>query len=155
MLKPFNKRQLGIAIEMAITNYSEGNEAQIPTSQNEDESKDEEKQDNIFNPVKGAFFLRKNNKYHKVKFEEIYFIEADGNYTIIHTTSGDYIYSFVLRKIEDKLPSEDFMKVHRSYLINVNHVSGMAGNMINISDSEIPVSRNYREDLNKRFDFIK
>ncbi len=153
MLKPFNEQELRIAIELAISNYSAGKTAEIADSKTKEEALD--KEEAVHSPVQGVLFLKKQHKYFKIALENIMYVEADGNYTIIHTTTGDFIYSTVLRKIEEKLPEEMFMRVHRSYVVNVNHIDGVSGNMITVDKSEIPVSRNYREDFWHRFDFIK
>lgn len=158
MLKPFNQRQLQIAVEMAISNFSAGKEAQVNQSLTEKangqktETSDE---DDVLPPVKGAIFLKKNQRFVKVRIEEIFFVEADGNYTIVHTTQGDFLYAFVLKKIEVKLPSETFARVHRSYLVNVNHVNSFSGNLITVNGHDIPVSKNHQSELFSRFEQIK
>jgi len=148
MLKPFNDRQFKIAIEMALTNYSNDRSATF--------NKEEKKapQDNEVLPINDSLFLKKDNHFDRVSYADILWLEAESNYTIVHTDKGKYIYSVVLKKMEAKLPNHLFMRVHRSHVVNLSCVTGFTGNMLHIRDQKIPVSKQYQKAVFGHFDVI-
>lgn len=155
MLKPFNDRELKIAIEIAIANYSAGVDAappsaSVPTPSPTTDHADER----ILTPNTDFFFLRKNTKYFKVYYRDILWVEASGNYTDIHTLDGTYLYSGQLNVLEEKLPASDFMRVHRSHIINIKRVDSLEGNLVNIGANAIQISRNVREELVQRLNIL-
>jgi DNA-binding LytR/AlgR family response regulator len=50
-----------------------------------------------------------------------------------------------MKAMEDMLPQQDFMRVHRSFIINLNHIDSVSRNVVNIGDAHITVSDNYKE----------
>lgn len=94
-----------------------------------------------------SIFLKKNSSFQRVNIEDITLLEADNNYTTIHTNDEKYVYAVVLKKIEAKMPKSHFMRVHRSYMINLQAVEGFEGNTLFIQNKRIPVSRQYREEI--------
>lgn len=146
LLKPFNDRQVCIAIELALKNFS--NKA----AENEMHGKKQftATENQVLN-INDSLFLKKNNHFERVPLQEILYLEADNNYCTVYTKANRFIYSVGLNKIEEQLPTSRFMRVHRSYVVNINSVSGFEGNMLYISDNRIPVSRANRDDVFKRF----
>ena len=98
-----------------------------------------------------VLFLKKNNHYLRVPLKEILFIQADGNYSTIYTASHKFIYSVVLKKVQDQLPSSIFLRTHRSYLVNINSVTGFEGNILFVGTHKIPVSKSLRDGIFKLF----
>ena len=124
ILKPFKDKEIHIAIEMAMANYlAQGNDTVT---------------------LKDSLFLKKDDRFERVKFEQILWLEADSNYTEIHTTADTFIYSVVLKKVELVLPKDQFCRVHRSYIVNKDSITGFSGNTLLIDDHKIPVSTQYR-----------
>lgn len=148
MLKPFNDRQFHIAIELALTNFS-NNE-----SGNVEALKEEKIPDSEVLPMKDSLFLKKDSHFERVAYKDILWLEAESNYTVVHTQHGKYVYSVVLRKMEEKLPNSLFMRVHRSYVVNLTVVSGFTGNMLHIKDQKIPVSKQYQKLVFAHFEII-
>lgn len=142
MLKPFNDREIPIAIELALTNYS--NEVSEPVMHQKKPFPDTE---NRVLQIADRLFLKKDNHFQRVALNEILLLEADGNYTTIYTQADQYIYSTVLRKMEEKLPSERFMRVHRSFIINIDAVEGFEGNTLFVKEKRVSVSKQYREQV--------
>lgn len=134
ILKPFRDKEIGIAIEVALANFSGQGEGTIT--------------------IKDSLFLKKDDRFERVKFEQILWLEADSNYTEIHTTSDTFIYSTVLKKVETVLPGDQFFRIHRSYIVNKNCITGFSGNMLLINDQKIPVSNQYREMVFSWFNTI-
>jgi len=93
------------------------------------------------------FFVRCNSKYEKVFFHDVSFIEALQNYAVIHIPGRKLITYITLTSLENQLPKDRFIKVHKSYLVSVPHIQAIEGNEILIENDRIPISRNLRDDV--------
>ncbi len=100
-------------------------------------------------------FIWHRNDYAKVSLDEILWIEASKSYSDIHL-SGDRILtiSFNLAVVERELPVSDFMRIHRSCIVNLKHVVSLLGNSLKIGDRRLTIGREYRERLLDRFIFL-
>jgi len=90
----------------------------------------------------------------KINFATINLIEAKGDYIQIKTDSKNYTVHSTLKKIEDKLPNELFLKVHRSFIINTTKIIDIEDNSVLIGNNVIPVSRSNRPELMKRLNLL-
>lgn len=90
----------------------------------------------------------------KISFSDINIIEAKGDYIKIKTNDKSHIVHSTLKKIEDKLPSDTFLKVHRSYIINLSKIIDIEDNSVLIKQDIIPVSRSNRSELMKRLNLL-
>ncbi len=149
ILKPFNDRQVSVAIELALMNFSN------KTPEKELlERREFDVADNQVLQIKDSLFLKKDHHFERVLLKEILFLQADSNYCTVHTTSDRFVYSTVLKKIEAELPLNQFLRTHRSYVVNIHLVNGFEGNMLFIGEKKIPVSKTYRSDVFKLFHTI-
>jgi len=84
-----------------------------------------------------------------VKFENIIYLESMGEYVRIHTTEGKTLTAlYRLKNMEAALPADTFMRVHRSYIVNLRRIAGYAKGRIFFSTDEndfVPIGENYRE----------
>ncbi len=96
------------------------------------------------------FFIKCENKFEKICFADIFFIEGMQNYVHIHTTEGKFLTLLTLKSMEEKLNPSAFLRVHKSYIVAVNHVKGMEGNELFVSTHRIPVSRHYKDSVVER-----
>ncbi|MBN8820947.1 MULTISPECIES: LytTR family DNA-binding domain-containing protein [unclassified Spirosoma] len=92
-------------------------------------------------------FIKCGNKYEKIQFEDILFIEGMQNYVTIFTTKGKYMTLLNLKNLEQNLTSPAFIRVHKSYLVAVDKIDGIEGNELFIQTYRIPMSRNYRDQV--------
>jgi two-component system response regulator LytT len=83
----------------------------------------------------------------KIDISTINFIQANGDYILIKTEGSNYTVHTTLKKIEDKLPKSIFLKIHRSYIINVNKIIDIQDSTVLIGKDLIPVSKNNRPIL--------
>ncbi|WP_299769140.1 LytTR family transcriptional regulator DNA-binding domain-containing protein [uncultured Dokdonia sp.] len=149
ILKPFNDRQVNIAIELALMNFSNKTPGKdVFTSEKESQKKAEVLQ------IKDSLFLKKNHHFERVPLKEILFIQADNNYCTIYTKSKKFLYAVVLKKIESQLPPANFIRTHRSYVVNINLVTGFEGNLLFMDEHKIPVSKSQKELVFKLFKTI-
>lgn len=90
----------------------------------------------------------------KVSIPSIYLIEAKGDYINIKTHEKNYIVHSTLKKIEDKLPTDSFFKVHRSFIINISEIIDIEDNTVLINKDVIPVSRSKKGELMKKLNLL-
>ena len=90
----------------------------------------------------------------KIDIPTIYLIEAKGDYILVKTEDKNYTVHSTLKKIEEKLPNDLFLKVHRSYIINVQKIIDIEDNSVLIKKDVIPVSRSNRPELMKRLNLL-
>ncbi len=90
-----------------------------------------------------SFTIKSGYDLHKVKFEDIKYIVSDSEYVTFHMADKKIISNQRLKALEQELPSAMFMRVHRSYIINKNSVTGLKGRDLQLSDVMIPVSDSY------------
>ncbi|MBU2938172.1 LytTR family DNA-binding domain-containing protein [Lacinutrix sp. C3R15] len=90
----------------------------------------------------------------KIDIPSIYLVEAKGDYIQVKTEDKNYTVHSTLKKIEEKLPDSLFLKVHRSYIINVMKIIDIEDNSVLIKKDVIPVSRSNRPELMKRLNLL-
>ncbi len=90
-------------------------------------------------------FIKCSNKFEKIQFADILYIEALQNYVAIYTTRGKFLTLLYLKNIEQNLDTKAFIRVHKSYIVPIARIDSIDGNEIRIAEHRIPVSRNYRE----------
>lgn len=95
-------------------------------------------------------FFKANKKIFKYYLVDILFIEGSGNYIKVHAQNDKPL--MVLDKLTDlleKLPPRQFLRVHKSFIINISHIIKIEGNVLFIRDREIPISNTFRKDLDE------
>lgn len=88
-------------------------------------------------------FLKVDKKLVKVLYDNILYIESLKDYIKVSTTTGNYIVHKSLTSITEELPSNNFLRIHRSYTIAINKVASIEGNSIEINGKRIPIGRKY------------
>lgn len=96
-------------------------------------------------PTEKILFVKTGKEYQKIDVLAIQFIKSNGDYTQLFTTSGKHLVSHSLKYWLDKLDANTFCQIHKSYLINVQHISKVTGNQVFIGDNLLPIGRTYRE----------
>lgn len=93
------------------------------------------------------FFIKADNKLVKILYDEILYAEAVQNYVTIHTDSKKYMTYLTFKSVEDYLPADKFLKVHKSYIVAASRIDSIEGNDIRIGQQHIPISRNQKEEV--------
>lgn len=104
--------------------------------------------------IENDFYVNIDRRLIKIDLPSIYLVEAKGDYINIKTEDKDYKVHSTLKKIEDKLPDSLFLKIHRSYIINIKKIIDIEDNSVLIKKDVIPVSRSKRPELMKRLDLL-
>jgi DNA-binding LytR/AlgR family response regulator len=102
------------------------------------------------NKTADYFFIKCDNKYERIYFNEILYIEGLQNYVAIHTEKGKYITLLNLKGVEENLDPAAFIRVHKSYIVSIAKIEAIVNNEINIQLVRIPISRNYRDEVMDR-----
>jgi len=141
--KPFKKLDLQHAIELTANRIID---AEIKTA--------EEQTDEPSFVLSDRIFVRHNDRIVKIIIADILYIEADRNYCRIHSKGKIFLLVVTLKDIEKKLPKEYFVRVHRSYIINLLQIDEVATKHLVISRKAIPLSKSLRADLLTRLQTI-
>ncbi|CAM4380533.1 two component transcriptional regulator, LytTR family [Pedobacter westerhofensis] len=86
----------------------------------------------------------------KINFNDVEFIEGLNNYIVIHTPPNNHIIYLTMKEIEAGLPPEIFIRIHKSYIVNINKVTLMEGNKIMINKMIFPIGSSFKEKLLKK-----
>ncbi len=136
--KPFKQLDLQRAIELTICRMAENETG--PHTNNETG-------DGQHFILKDRIFIRSKDKMIKIMVTDILYIEADRNYSRIFTGHKEYLLSVTLKAIEEKLSMDLFVRIHRSYIINIAQVEEVAESHVVIAHKAIPMSAGLKENL--------
>jgi len=99
-------------------------------------------------------FIKSDGKLVRLNYSDILFIESMGDYVKFVTGDKKYITHNTIKNLEEKVSKQHFMKVHRSYIININKIDDIRENDLFIKGNEIPISKAHRSDVMKRLNII-
>ncbi|MGY0037074.1 LytR/AlgR family response regulator transcription factor [Pedobacter sp. NJ-S-72] len=86
----------------------------------------------------------------KVNYDDVEYIEGLNNYIVIHTPQNNHIIYLTMKEIEAGLPTVNFIRIHKSYIINIDKVTMMEGNKIMIDKMILPIGSSYKDQLLKK-----
>lgn len=96
------------------------------------------------------FFIKDGFKNIKIQFDEILYIKGSGNYLDIVLKEKTYCPRMTFIELIEKLPTSEFVRIHQSYIVNVNTIDKIENNHVYVEKHEIPISGRYRELFFKR-----
>lgn len=134
IVKPFDEKDLQVAIEIAFHRFEQ-----------QSKNTGTEKTDSFL--VNKHLFVRHKNKLVKLNPEDVLYAEAQSNYTVIVTDKEKYTVSTTLGIIEERLNQFGFLRIHRSYIINLSKIETIEDDTITIGRQAIPLSRNNKQEL--------
>jgi len=98
--------------------------------------------------IKDALFIKQGQHFHKVKIADIAYLEIDNNYVNVYTRfNTKMIVRSNLTDYLDLIGSKDFVRIHRSYAVNINHVETINSEYLIINNTQLPISKAYRDEL--------
>lgn len=148
VIKPFKEIDLRTSIEMALYKYKKEKEKlQNPGAASMNFSS---------NLSSEYIYVKSNSRLIKVQNENIYFVEALKDYVIIHTDSAKYTIHSTMKDIENKLLKEDFMRIHRSFIVNLKKIKAIESQNIILEKSEkvLPIGGSYKDELYRRINLV-
>ena len=92
-------------------------------------------------------FIKSDKKSIKVKISEICFIEGLGDYIKIYMIDKKLVTNLSMKKIESLLPAEQFYRIHKSFIISIDKIESIEGNMVKINNTKLPIGNLYRQDF--------
>jgi two-component system LytT family response regulator len=95
--------------------------------------------------IEEYFFIRCGNKYEKILFDDVLYLESMQNYVNIFTVKGKYTTLNNLKSLEQNFNPTSFLRVHKSYMVSLKKIEVIDGNEIFIQSFRIPISRSYRD----------
>lgn len=129
LIKPFTKEELYSAIEVALFNHQQAKLLQEDSEQ------------------KPYIFIKQKNYFLKLKLEDILFLKSDHVYLEIHMVDKEkYVLRESLADFESKL-NTDFIRIHRSYIVNFQHIDLVDTNIIQVASNKLPLSKQFRPIL--------
>jgi DNA-binding LytR/AlgR family response regulator len=145
LVKPFTTTHLAVSIDLALHNFSYQKKTTSKTElENQEEGNLYTKQDYVF--------IKDSNCYIKINQNDVYMIESDGNYVKIHTLEKRYLIRCTISKAILRMNKPYFVRVHRSFCVNINKITRFNEQEITIENLKVPIGRNYKEGFIKNFD---
>lgn len=127
--KPFNKKDVVIALELAFNSY---NESLL-------------KQKILLND--DNFFVKSGKYFTKINLSEVDYLEANGSYTEIYTPTKNYTLSTNLNHFQENLNQPIFVRIHRSFIVNIKKVEAFDNNTVVINGKTLPISKSYQKSV--------
>lgn len=87
----------------------------------------------------------------KLNLKDIYWIESLKDYVRIHTVSGPLVSYLRISYLEEKLPPNSFIRIHKSYIVSLHHIQAISSTYIRVSNQELPIGRVYKAKLDEFF----
>jgi len=140
LLKPISLERFMKAVNKAVEQAGMVQRDQVPATSgsNGSESLD-------------FFFVKADKKLVKVNFEDIIYIEGLKDYVIIRLLNGRVITLQTMKSLEDRLPKGRFKRIHRSYIVSMEKITAIEGNMVEVMEKDkpklLPIGKNYRDEL--------
>ena len=102
-----------------------------------------------------TIFIKADSKLVQINTEDILFIEALGNYMRIFTSNGQkYTILSTMKDIISKLSAEDFVRVHRSFIVRIDKIESIEDNYIVINQKQINIGKAYKDDLTQKLNLL-
>jgi two-component system, response regulator PdtaR len=152
LTKPYNIDNVRIAIDLALYNFAEAKPSPSGKVLPMQPLTDKQKQDKEhFLQMKDYIFIKQQYKFVKFKLAEILFAEADNNYVNLHTRTQKFVVRLSLADLVERLHFPRFIRIHRSFAVNLDEISSFDDQEVKIGTQEIPIGRNYRQDFLDHF----
>lgn len=134
LLKPFSLERFIVAVDKAVERL----QTNVPVAESAAED---------------YIFIKADGKIYKILYNDLLFATASGNYTRVVTRQQVLLPAMTFTSMEEQLPKKQFLRVHRSYIINKSKISHIEGNVVYIDQHEIPIGSSYKEDFLKEIGF--
>jgi two-component system, response regulator PdtaR len=147
--KPYHITNLRMAIELAINNFA----VKVQPLKILRDEKPENAQKEMFLQVNDDIFIKQNYQFVKFSLNEILYLEADNIYTNINTSNKKYVIRQSIGNVHERLPMKNLIRVHRSFVVNINKIDSFNEYEVIVQGHTIPISRTYKDEFMKHFMF--
>ncbi|NEN22160.1 response regulator transcription factor [Cryomorpha ignava] len=142
LTKPFKKIDLKRTLELTISRMAENTVDAIEVNEPDG------------TPLTDRIFVLHKDRKVKIMLETILYIEAERNYCNIVTTDGNYLLTMPMKNLEMSLPSSSFQRIHRSHIVNINHVDELDEGTIVVGGKLLGLSKTYRKEFLRRINSV-
>jgi two-component system, LytTR family, response regulator LytT len=148
IMKPFKEKELQTTIEVAL--YKHEKDMQVKKERDLYHSIIENKES------KDSIFVRADYRLNKINFNDIFFVEALKDYVVINTSDNSYTTHTTMKEMVRILPSKDFVRIHRSFIVNLNKIFSIKYPDLVIEGKMkvLPIGGLYRKELYGRLNLI-
>lgn len=135
VVKPFKDQDIVVAVEIALA------KTQIsPVSETSREQLN--------------LFIRKNQSIVPLDFNDVYYIEASDNYSILYTETDKHVVSQTLKNIEEVLHAQGYCRIHKTYLVNLRKIDRIEQSVVFVNGSPLPIGKVYKKTLMERLTIL-
>jgi DNA-binding LytR/AlgR family response regulator len=145
--KPFDERDLEIAIDLAIFNSSNQN---VGTPQSEPVKVSVEEQF----VLKDTIFIKKDSHFEKIDIKKINYVEANGHYLVFYLIDKQVMATMTLKSFCEKMQNQHFLQLHRSYAVNLENITGFDDEDVFFDKKRVPIGKTYRKEFLEKFKFL-
>jgi len=142
LLKPFSFDRFLKAVNkvhQAMQNKNEASDPQFGEEQKTDFRKD-------------YLVIRADRKYYKINYEDLIYVEGQKAYVTFHSEDNKKVTALAsLKDLEEKLPTGQFIRIHKSYIVSVKKIDALEGNQLEVKGEKLPVGKNYRQEVARVF----
>ena len=148
ILKPFKDVDLQTSIEMALHKFAKEQEARLENEFLRNMAEHKETAEYLF--------VKNRSRLMKIDYDELLFIEALKAYVVVHTPEQSFTIHSTMKDVENKLNERRFMRVHRSYIVNLDAIHSIKYSMIQVKgmEKEIPIGGSYKDILASRINLL-
>jgi len=137
IVKPFTKEELFAAIEIAFSNFAANRNEEKPGKTSDQ-------------PAKDHMFVRDGYVFRKIFFADLLYLESDANYVSLHLKSQKKVMvRSTLNDFIEQLDMQKFMRIHRSYSVNLSQIDDVFPTEVSVSGVKVPIGKSYRDELFK------
>lgn len=108
------------------------------------------KQNNASIKHNDYFFIKCDQKLQKIVVKDVLYVEAMSNYVVIHTKNKKFITYITFKGLEEKLPPELFIRIHKSYIVSIHSIEAINPNEVILEKNSLPLSKTYRDEVINR-----
>lgn len=101
-------------------------------------------------PATDYMMVKADYKLYKINYDDLLFIEGQHEYVSFNLTSRRVTALYSLKNLEESLPADKFFRVHKSFIISINHIEDIDKQFVTVGGQKIPIGANYRDELLKK-----
>ena len=148
LAKPFSQRELTRTVELVTNKVLEQRKKALSIPDEEQEANDD------YYVLSGCIFIKEKEKLVRIKLDDIIYLEADRNYSQFFTTRQSHVFSMPLKALEQRINACQFVRTHRSFVVNLNHMDEVLEDFVVLAGKNVPLSRSFRQEVLKRIKLI-
>ena len=142
LLKPFSFERFMQAVHKAADIWRlKRNQVSGPTSSQHSQTSSPDDKDFLL--------IKSEHRIHKIFHKDILYLQSMREYVSFYTSNGRILSLYSLKKLEEELP-DNFLRVHKSYIIPIQRVTALEGNLLHLGETKIPIGASYKEKVMKR-----